>query len=93
MKMWMRMWMKLLIMIASVSVQQAQAGKSAARKAAPQVVYEKKTNIDLNDKDVDGQFLKPNGQAIRGDQNLSFDDLMSPTKDFSNQLQRSSGAL
>ena len=63
------------------------------KKSPPKVVYEKRTNIDLSKKNVDGQFLKPNGHSIRGDQNLSFDSLMKPRKDFSKELQRSSGAL
>ncbi len=66
---------------------------SAKATKAPRVVYEKKTKIDLTEKDVDGQILKPDGQAIRGDQNLTFDSLLDSPKNFNNQMKRNSGAL
>ncbi len=84
-----------ILMIANLVGAGVLAAKAADRtsKSAPKIVYEKKTSIDLNEKDVDGQFLKPNGRSVRGDQNLSFDSLMKPRKDFNKELQRSSGAL
>ncbi len=71
------------------------AGALAAKKSKGEtkVVYEKHTKYDFNGKDVDGDFLKPDGSAIRGDQNLTYDSLLKPRKNFSKELNRSSGAL
>lgn len=67
--------------------------ETAAPKSGMKVVYDKKTKYDFTGKEVDGQFLKPDGSAIRGDQDLSFDSLVQPRKNFSKELHRSSGAL
>lgn len=86
--------MKNLIIFLSLIATPAFAAKSeTAKKGDLKVVYKKNTKYDFSDKEVDGQFLRPDGSAIRGDQDLTFDSLLTPRKNFSKELNRSSGAI
>ena len=55
--------------------------------------YKKVTALDFEAASVDGEFLKPDGQAVKGDQNLGFDSLMEPRNNFQKELKRSPGAV
>jgi hypothetical protein len=62
-------------------------------QAKEKVVYERKTKLDFEEKSVDGQFLSPEGMAVKADKNLDFDSLLEPKKNFNKELQRSPGAV
>jgi hypothetical protein len=65
-----------------------------AKKAKEKSVsYKDVTQIDFEEKGVDGQFMNPNGQDVQGDQNVQFDSLLDSKKDFRKELKRSSGAI
>ncbi len=55
--------------------------------------YEKKTKIDFEDRDVDGEFMTPEGQAVSADKNLSFDSMLDPKDNFKKEMKRSMGAV
>lgn len=59
----------------------------------PKVVYEKKTKLDFEDRDVDGEFQTPDGQSVSADKNLSFDSMLDPKQDFKKELKKSMGAV
>lgn len=57
------------------------------------VTYEKKTKIDFEDRDVDGDFLTPEGQSVDAEKNLHFDSMLDPKDNFKKELKRSMGAV
>jgi len=66
---------------------------NAAEKANTKVSYEKKTHLDFEEKSVDGEFLRPDGQAIQADKNTEFDSLINPRANFNKEIKRSAGAI
>ena len=76
-------------MRAEVSI--AEEAKNARKPAT--VVYEKKTKLDFEQAAVDGQFLSPDGSAVKGDQNIDFDSLIKPKSNFKKELSRDAGAV
>lgn len=85
--------MKNLILLLTLISVPGFAKTAPSKKGDVKVVYKKNTKYDFSDKEVDGQFLRPDGSAIRGDQDLTFDSLLTPRKNFSKELNRSSGAI
>jgi len=77
----------------SLSVFLGLASAFAQGKSNPTIEYDKKTKIDFEAKDVDGEFFRPDGQSVRGDKNLDFDSLLGPRNNFKKELKRSSGAI
>lgn len=71
----------------------AHAETKRAPASASKVVYEKKTRLDFEEKEVDGQFATPEGMAVKADKNLEFDSLLAPKKNFKKELNRDSGAI
>jgi len=61
--------------------------------AKEKVIYEKKTKIDFNETPVDGQFLTPDGSAVKADQNVDFDSMLDPKANFKKELRRDAGAV
>ena len=61
--------------------------------AKDRVAYEKKTKIDFEETSVDGQFLTPEGAAVKADQDVDFDSLMDPRANFKKELRRDAGAV
>lgn len=61
--------------------------------AKDKVIYEKKTKLDFEEASVDGQFLTPEGAAVKADKNLDFDSLLDPKANFKKELRRDSGAI
>lgn len=61
--------------------------------AKDKVVYEKHTKIDFEEAPVDGQFLSPEGAAVKGDKNLEFDSLIDAKANFKKELRRDAGAI
>ncbi len=61
--------------------------------AKDKVVYEKSTKIDFEAAPVDGQFLSPDGAAVKGDKNLEFDSLIDAKANFKKELRRDAGAV
>jgi hypothetical protein len=61
--------------------------------AKGKVVYEKKTKIDFEEKNVDGQFMTPEGSDVKADQNVEFDSLLNPKANFKKELRRDAGAV
>lgn len=91
-----KFWVILILVVASgislcASLARAEDGEEAAKGSATK--YEKLTKMNFEEKSVDGEFLRPEGQAVDGDQNLDFDTLMAPRNSFQKELQRSSGAV
>ncbi len=66
---------------------------AADKKGLTKVSYDRKTHIDFEEKSVDGDFLRPDSQAVRGDKNLDFDSLMNPRSHFKKEIRRSAGAI
>jgi hypothetical protein len=62
-------------------------------KPTTNVIYEKKTKLDFEDRDVDGEFMTPDGQAISADKNLHFESMLDPKDNFKKELKRSMGAV
>lgn len=61
--------------------------------AKDKVIYEKKTKIDFEEASVDGQFLSPDGAAVKADKNVDFDSLLNPRANFKKELRRDAGAV
>lgn len=57
------------------------------------VVYEKSTKIDFSDREVDGEFMNPDGRSVKGEKNLYFDSLFEDRENFRKELKRSSEAV
>jgi hypothetical protein len=67
----------------------AQDKKTKSEK----VIYEKKTKIDFEEKEVDGKFMSPDGKGVAKERALDFDSLLDPRSSFSKELNRDSGAV
>lgn len=65
----------------------AQKPSSGASSKEP-VEYTKKTVLDFEAASVDGQFLNPEGSAVKGDKNLEFDSLLEPKANFNREMGR-----
>jgi hypothetical protein len=76
-----------------VGVLEVQAEPKAQKSPRETTSYKDKTVIDFDAALVDGQFQNPEGSAVKGDQNLSFDSMLEPKKNFSDQMMRFSGAV
>lgn len=71
----------------------ALSAETSEKKGLEKVSYEKNTKLDFEDRDVDGQFLSPDGRAVKGEKNLYFDSMFEDRKNFSKELLRSSEAV
>jgi len=78
----------LCISVFSMSAMAEEVKRAPASKGSTKVTYEKKTQLDFEQKSVDGQFLSPDGAAVKGDQNLDFDSLLDPKTNFTKELRR-----
>ncbi len=61
--------------------------------ATQKVSYEKNTHLDFEEKSVDGDFVRPDGQSVSGDKNTDFDSLINPRVNFKREIKRSVGAI
>ncbi len=61
--------------------------------AKDKVVYDRKTKLDFGEASVDGQFLTPDGAAVKGDKNLDFDSLLQPRKNFNKEMKKNARAV
>lgn len=80
-----------LIFVALLAMAPAFAQDKKA--AAPTVTYEKKTKIDFEDRDVDGEFVTPDGQSVDAENSLHFDSMLDPKDNFKKEMKRSMGAV
>lgn len=87
--------MKALMMIAmGLLLSYAHAGDQPQPSRKPaSVTYEKKTKLDFEDRDVDGEFLNPEGQSVSADKSITFDSMIDPKDNFKKELKRSMGAV
>jgi len=84
-----------LFLLTSIFCAQVSSSQNASDSTNTKikVVYEKKTKIDFEQKSIDSQFLSPDGMAVKGDQNLDFDSLLEPKKNFRKELNRGARAV
>ena len=61
--------------------------------AEDKVNYESKTKIDFEERNIDGDFYKPELQSVKADKNMDFDSLVKARGDFRKELKRSRAAL
>ena len=84
--------MKNLFLIFTVCFLAAPLRAASSDKDKEKVVYEN-TKIDFEVKSVDGQFMSPEGMAIKSDKNLDFDSMLAPKANFNKELGRDVGAV
>jgi predicted ATP-grasp superfamily ATP-dependent carboligase len=68
----------------------------ASRSQQPKtekVVYQKNTKLDFEARDVDGQFISPDGKDVEGEKNIYFDSMLEERKSFKKEMTRSSRAI
>lgn len=85
--------MKKTTFLLVLALTKAFSVNAETKRGNEKISYEKKTHIDFEEKSVDGEFLKPDSQAVRGDQGLDFDSLMNPRTHFKKEIRRSAGAI
>lgn len=84
---------KYLIALLLIFVTTPVHSKEKSNQKNVKVVYEDNTKIDFEAKSVDGEFLNPDGSAVRGDQNLDFDSMLAPKKNFNKESRRGARAV
>ena len=57
------------------------------------VQYQKNTKLDFEARDVDGQFMSPDGKDVEGEKNIYFDSMLEERKSFKKEMTRSSRAI
>ena len=87
----MKTFMTILSVLLTSSIAFAQSDEISRKPAS--VTYEKQTKIDFEDRDVDGEFMTPDGQSVSADKNLHFDSMLDPKDNFKKELKRSMGAV
>ena len=60
---------------------------------AEKVVYQKNTKLDFEARDVDGQFISPDGKDVEGEKNIYFDSMLEERKSFKKEMTRSLRAI
>jgi len=79
-----------IVFLGGLFVSLVSFAKDSAKET---VVYEKSTKIDFSDREVDGDFMNPDGRSVSGEKNLYFDSLFEDRKNFRKELKRSSEAV
>jgi hypothetical protein len=62
---------------------------SFGQDTEPQVVYKKKTEIDFEGLEIDGDIIKPDGALIRERAGAKFNPLIGLRTDFSHEMRAS----
>lgn len=77
----------------SVLCQAGEALPITPKEGGKKEKYKDTTVLDFSEASVDGEFMRPDAQAVKGEQNLEFDSLMDSRQNFKKELKRSSGAI
>jgi len=59
----------------------------------PEVVYKKKTEIDFEALELEGELVKPQGNLILERKKASFNPLIKLRKDFTTEINQSVGDI
>jgi len=59
----------------------------------PEVVYKKKTEIDFEALELEGELVKPQGNLILERKKASFNPLIKLRKDFTTEINQSIGDI
>jgi len=58
-------------------------------READKIVYEKKTRVDFNDGNIDGDLTRPEMDVVRTNRKSKFDSMIRKRTDFNQELQES----
>jgi hypothetical protein len=66
---------------------------SLADDEKPEVIYKKKTEIDFEALELEGELVKPQGNLILERKRAVFNPLIQLKKDFDSEIQQSVGDI
>lgn len=75
--------------VTAPGVARAEEPDDKVVKEADKVVYEKKTRVDFNDGQIDGDLTRPEMDVVRAQRKSQFDSMIKKRKDFNKELQES----
>ena len=59
----------------------------------PKVIYRKKTEIDFENLDIEGELVKPQGALLLERKKANFNPLIKLRKDFTQEINQSVGDI
>ena len=62
---------------------------ASANDEKPEVVYKKKTTIDFEGVDIEGELVKPQGALVLERKRANFNPLIKLRSDFNNEMNKS----
>jgi hypothetical protein len=81
------------ILLLNIGLSVTKSSAQDSKKGADKVVYDKNTKLDFEEREVDGQFMSPDGRDVSGEKNIYFDSMLEERKSFQKELRRSSEAI
>jgi hypothetical protein len=83
----------LITLLALPAVPLAQDKSQPAPQSKPNVVYEKRTEINFEDDTIDGDLKRPDGEYVESRRKVSHSNLIRIREDWREKVMQASGEL